>query len=163
MFFWWFFFSWKSKKTIWQRIWTTVECSCRRNLHLRYWLRFQFFIPILVWTSGCFGLEGKDFPLLLIYLNQGSQISKHTTNVLEKIGGNQILLVGSCIQDKKCFIFFFFLTSVEAYYQLRSIILVKKKYQEKTQWWRKRRKRMPPSGFRFICNIAMSSIQKSPF
>ena len=66
-----FFFSWEFKKTIWQRIWTTVERSCRRNLHLRYWLRFQFFIPILVWTSGCFGLEGKDFPLLLIYLNKG--------------------------------------------------------------------------------------------
>ena len=61
-----FFSSWKAKKGFWQSFWTTMECSCGRMLHLRYWLWLRLFIPILVWTSGCFGLEGKVFSWLLI-------------------------------------------------------------------------------------------------
>ena len=62
----WHFFSWKTKKRFWQSFWSTVERSCGRMLHLRYWLWLRLFIPILVWTSSCFGLEGKEVPLLLI-------------------------------------------------------------------------------------------------
>ena len=61
-----FFSSWEAKKGFWQSFWTTVERSCGRMLHLRYRLWLRLFIPILVWTSGCFGLEGKGFPWLLI-------------------------------------------------------------------------------------------------